>query len=86
MKTKVYLRAAKAARGVTWHASSKPNYAAIEVASGGYKVVLPTLAFAVEFDIPDSLFNQASEVAAKINLEKKGVTIAGVIATPSLTK
>lgn len=82
MKTKVFLRVAKGSRGVVWHASSKPNYLAIEEGNGYAKYALPTLAFAVEFDIPEALLNQASEVAAKINLEKKGVTIAGSISAP----
>lgn len=44
---------------------------------------LPTIAFAVDFDIPDEMFSKASVVIAEINLKSKEVKILSEIPKPA---
>ncbi len=44
--------------------------------------VLPTVAFAIEFDVPDALFAQASEVIATLSVPEDRATIAAEVAEP----
>lgn len=83
MKTKIYLRIAKNKKGgVATSATTRPTYDPLHSQQYG-KPTFPTVAFAVEFDIPDALFKQAEEVVAKINLEKKNGVVCGKITAPS---
>jgi hypothetical protein len=82
MKTKVYLRIAKGSKGSRVSASPKPCYEPIRNAksyTSDSDKALPTVAFALELDIPDDLFKQAEQVAAQINLTKKGATVCGTV-------
>lgn len=44
--------------------------------------VLPTVAFAVEFDIPDSMFKRAEEVIATVVIPEDQVEIAAEVRQP----
>lgn len=83
MKTKIHLRIAKNKKGgLAVSATTRPSYEPLHTQNYG-KAAFPTVAFAVEFDIPDALFKQADEVVAKINLEKKNGVVCGKIMAPS---
>lgn len=78
MKTKIYLKVAKSIRkGMLYKASSKPDYSPIESAKYYNKrgVFLPTVAFAIEIDIPDESFKRAEKVVAQLNLKENDVEI-----------
>lgn len=81
MKVKVHLRVAKGPRGPKVEASAKPNYSPIYQDKRGYgnREALPTVAFAVTLDIPDSAFKKAEEVVAEINLPEGQLEIAGTV-------
>lgn len=86
MKTTLYIRVAKTKKGNKVAATSKPS---VEPLSGtestrGYaKVFLPTVAFAISVEIPDSLFNKASQVVATLNITEKQSVIAAQIEVPA---
>jgi len=82
MKTKIYLRIAKTDKGRTSVAASvRPNYEPLMCAKPhNVKLALPTLSFAVEFEVPDELFKQAESVVATINLTKEKAVICGKVA------
>lgn len=79
MKTKIYLRITnKTGKGKpSVKVSMKPDYSPIE--SVGYygrkSKFYPTVAFAVEIDIPDASFKRAEEVVATLNLMEDKVKI-----------
>lgn len=77
MKTKVYMRIAKHPRGrnasYKVEASTKPDQRPL-VGSGAN--VLPTVAFAIEFDIPEAAFMTAEQVIAEIKIPEAEVKIA----------
>jgi hypothetical protein len=82
MKVKAYLRVAKT-KGPTRFkitASTRPNYHALE--TGGYQSrALPTAAFALTLDIPDTLFAHAEQVLADIELTEADVRVAAEVAS-----
>lgn len=85
MKAKIYLRIGLKRKGgfAAAATTSRPNYDALRgTPVYGVTPILPTLAFAVEFEIPETLLRQAEQVAVKINLEGKQVSIGGAIAVP----
>lgn len=57
-------------------ANSKPNHTPLESGTG---VPLPTLAFAVELDLPDDAFKGAERVIAKITIPKDALKIAAEV-------
>lgn len=81
MKTKIYVRIGKNKNGrLSVVGGSRPSYDSLKSPPhNGTVSVLPTLAFAVELDFPEALLTQAEQVAAKINLEKKNVTVCGTV-------
>lgn len=79
-KVKTYLRIAANKRGYTVSATTRPNYDPI-VTSGYDGRTLPTVAFAIELNIPDELFAQAEKVVASIDVSGDKVKIAGKVAT-----
>ena len=84
MKSKIYLRVAKSEgrKGFKVAASTEPNNAPITSQDYRGHTFYPTVAFAVEFNIPDELFDQASKVVAEINIALKQAKIAGEIVVP----
>lgn len=87
MKTRIYLRVArKGLYGrVRVAASTVSNEDPIFIpASYGHaKEALPTVGFAVDFEIPDQLFSKASVVVATINIATKDAAIlSGIPVVP----
>lgn len=79
MKIKAYLRVAKNPRGrrpyrVT--ASQQPNHQPLENSVGD---PLPTLSFAVVFDVPENAFKQAEQVIAEITIPESAIEIAAEV-------
>lgn len=80
-KTKVYLRVAKTNRGFRFSAHNKPSNQPLN--SGAYNTEwYPTISFALDLNIPDSLFAKASTAIAEINLNAKNAVINAEILTP----
>lgn len=87
MKTKIYLRVAKGGRnGYRAEASAVPNYDPIKKQSAynSHYEFLPTVAFAVEFDIPDEMFKQSERVIASVNVAMKDAKITGEMLVPMI--
>jgi len=84
MKTaKAYLRVAKASKGLRFAISKTPNYEPLK--DNNYKpTYYPTVMFAVKFNIPDELFEQASQELAEITLSAEKVKINTSILTPEV--
>lgn len=57
-------------------ATARPNHTPLESGTG---VPLPTLAFAVVLDIPDSAFKQAEQVIAEIRIPEDALQIAAEV-------
>lgn len=79
MKTTIYLRVAKKGAygkvkvSASTHSSEDPIF--LPKTYGREKEAIPTIGFAVIFEIPDELFSKASVVVATINLPTKSATI-----------
>lgn len=76
MKVKAYMRIAKhvgGRKGYAINATRNPSYRPLEGTRGD---VLPTVMFAVEFDIPDKAFKQAEQVIAEITIPESALEIA----------
>lgn len=84
MKVRAYLRVAKTGRGsrspYKIHASSKPDHRPLSSGYGRSETVLPTVAFAIDVDIPDKLFKQAEQVIAEITIPEDQAVIAAEVA------
>ncbi len=83
MKAKIFLRVAKTEtrNGYKVSASTKPNNEPLN--SGSYGTVwYPTVSFAVDINLPDELFDQASKVIAELNVAMKDAKITSEIAVP----
>lgn len=76
-KLRVYLRVAKKGYKYTAVASTKSSEDPVfrPAKYGGTKEALPTVGFAVDFEIPDQLFSKASVVVASINIATKDAAI-----------
>lgn len=68
MKAKLYVRAARGRRGVKVAADNSVRHTALTEVQDRHEVALPTVAFAVEVEIPDAMFRQAEQVAARVEL------------------
>lgn len=83
MKAKVYLRVARHAHGrarrYKVEASPRPSH---EPVRDSKQQALPTVAFAIELDLPDHLFDRAQAVIAEINITGSQAKIAAKVATP----
>lgn len=83
MKARAYVRIAKGVgggrRGYKFAVSSGPNH---EPLTNSHKAALPTVAFALDLDIPDELFKQAEKVVAEINITAKQAKIAAEVRVP----
>lgn len=83
MKIRTYLRVAKNGYKYKLDASTKHNEAPLFKNTGySQKEYLPTVGFAVDFEIPDSMFSKASIVIAEINVQSKDVKILSAIPKP----
>jgi hypothetical protein len=77
MKTRIYLRVAKSSRGYKVMATTKPNNEPLyNQGYRGGKDFLPTVAFGVDFVIPDELFSKAVKVVGEINIALENASIA----------
>jgi len=73
MKVKAHIRVARNTnRRPMVVATAKPNSRPLTSASGD---PLPTVMFAVEFDVADALLNKASEVIAQIKVEQAEMAV-----------
>lgn len=79
MKVRAYIRVAKNGYKVKIDASAKSTEEPIFKAAqyNKPKEALPTVGFAVDFEIPDQLFSKASVVVASINIATKDAAILG---------
>lgn len=85
MLVRTYLRIGKTRRGYKVDASEKPNYEPLFVKEyGSGKRYIPTVAFGLEFDIPDKLFKGASLIIGLVNVGEEEVRIAANIPVPKL--
>lgn len=74
MKTRVYLRVARTATGKTKVvAATKPTSRPVTDANAE---PLPTVAFGIALEIPDVLFNRASQVIATLTIPEEQAVIA----------
>jgi len=87
MKTRIYLRIARGSRGKSRvMASVSPKIEPIKSGSGYSVEYLPTVYFAVDFNIPNDLFEQAQIPIAEINVAMKDAKVAGEILVPAIKK
>lgn len=87
-KVKMYVRVAKDGYKYKLEAGTKENVTPLHK-GGGYnssKEYLPTVAFAVNLDMPDELFSKAAKVIAEINVAMKDVVVAAELPVPAKTK
>ncbi|MDO9413819.1 MAG: hypothetical protein Q7T81_14725 [Pseudolabrys sp.] len=84
MKSTIYLRIAKndGRKGYKVAASTEPNSAPITSKDYRGEIFYPTVAFGVEINIPDELFEQASRVVAQLDVAMKGARVTGEIVIP----
>lgn len=76
MKTRIYLRVAKNPSGRTKakvQAGAKPSSVPL-TDSSGYE--LPTVAFAIDVDLPDAAFKQAEQVIAELTIPEGQYRVA----------
>ena len=84
MKVIIYLKIAKGRKGrVLIKSSTKPDYSPIETVKYGSKHgdSYPTVAFAINVDIPDESFRRAEKVVAELNLKEEEVKINSIEAS-----
>lgn len=89
MKIRAYIRVAKNGSKYLVAAQSKENNQPlhkISYGSVGNKEFLPTVAFAVDLNVPDELFAKASRVIAEINVGLKDSVIAADLPVPAKKK
>ena len=82
MKTKIYLKIARGVRGVKVSASNKPSNAPFAEKSYRGDKYFPTVAFAIELDIPDELFKTAEKTIASVVVGLKQANIAAEVFVP----
>ena len=88
MKIRAYVRIAKNGYKYKLDASTKSNEAPLKLAGsyGQGDRYLPTVGFAVDFNVPDEMFSKASVVIAEIDLKSKEVKILSEIPKPEKKK
>lgn len=82
MKVRAYVRVAKhrtGRKGYMVVAGSTPNQEPLTKGQGMYKESLPTVAFAIDFEIPDSAFNLAERVIAEIEIPEDQLQVAAEV-------
>lgn len=76
MKVKAYVRVGKPEYGrVKVSASNKPNEAPLTDSQGP----VPTVAFAVEVELPDVMFKRAQQIIADLKVPESQATIAAKV-------
>ena len=84
MKVTAYLRVAKTEKsgrnrqGVRFAVGSNPDQRPLETD----RYVLPTVAFAIDLDIPDEAFEAASRVVAELVVPNENLQIAAEVKEP----
>lgn len=88
MRARIYLRVARDGYKYKVDAGIKSSEMPLSKAVGypAEKVFLPTVGFAVDFEIPDAMFSRASVVIAEINVQNKDVKILSAIPKPEPKK
>lgn len=76
MKVRVHLRVGKGERVTMVQASIKPSERPLTGSSG---VPVPTVAFAVDLDLPDAMFKRAAHVIAEIKVPEEAARIAAEV-------
>ena len=78
MKVKAYMRVGHDARRrkTQLDVTAKPTARALKGSNGNE---LPTVAFAVEFEIPDEMFKRAEQVIATLTIPEQHATIAAEV-------
>lgn len=82
MKVRTYIRVGKRSTGrnaFAIDASHKPSSAPLALGSGHRRKILPTVAFAIDLDIPDAAFKQAEQVIAEIKIPADQIEIAAEV-------
>ena len=87
-RVRAYIRVGKNGYKYAIDAASKEKSAPLFKTTGynGEKEYLPTVAFAVDLNIPDELFSKASRVIAEINVGLKDAVIAAEVPVPAKKK
>lgn len=85
-KIRAYFRVGRGRRGYKISASTRPNYEPIKNVSYNSYSFLPTVSFAVDFDMPDELFKQAEKVIGEINIALNKAEVAAEVQVPELKK
>jgi hypothetical protein len=83
MKTRIYLRVAKTEnrKGYKVSAGSQPSNEPLN--SGSYNTTwFPTVAFALDIDVPDEMFKTAERVIAELNVNMKEAQISTELVVP----
>jgi len=84
-KIKAYIRIGKHKKGYKVAASGKPNYEPLKVSNYGTGgKFIPTVAFGIEFEIPDKLFKGASLIIGMVNVGEDEVKISTSFPVPKL--
>lgn len=81
MKVRTHLRVAydKKRRTTSMVANVKPSAAPL---TNGFKEPLPTVAFALDLEIPDVMFRRAEEVIATLTIPEGAAQIAAEVKLP----
>lgn len=81
MKVRCYLRIAKHGYKYKVAANIKSSEEPLKITGsyGKQEQLLPTVGFAVDFNIPDDLFSRASKVIAEIDIATKNAVILGEV-------
>lgn len=82
MKVKAHIRVARGSNGKAQLAATvKPSTSPLTMANG---TPLPTIAFTVEFEVPDAMFRHAEQVIATLTIpESQAEILADVTERPS---
>ena len=86
MKTKIYIRISRGNKSIKVSAANKPNYSPFVEKNYRGEKYYPTVAFAVDLDIPDELFKTAEKSIAEIVVGLKKANIAAEVAIPGNIK
>lgn len=81
MKCRVFLRVAKtkSSKGYRVAASTRPNDSPIRNDAWSKPDFFPTVAFAVDLDIPESAFKRAEQVVAALEVPDDAVEVAASV-------
>ena len=85
MKYPIYLRVAKktgSRKGYKVSASTVPDNQPLDNDNSYSREWFPTVMFAVNVDLPDELFEQASRVIAELNVGMKAAVVSTEIVLP----